>query len=168
MKIALGADHKGYQFKEKVKAFLRKLGHEVTDFGTDNESSVDYPDYGLKVAHAVADGKADYGITVCWTGNGMNIAANKVNGIRSGLALNPEMAYFARRHNDANVLALAGKYTPEDKLEETVRQFLETKFEGGRHIGRVEKIKREEGTAPKVPIGVKGIEETGQGDKMST
>jgi ribose 5-phosphate isomerase B len=145
MRIALGADHKGYRFKEQVKAFLEKLGHEVTDFGTDNENSVDYPDYGLKVAHEVADGKADYGITVCWTGNGMNMAANKVKGIRSGLALNPEMAYFMRLHNDANVLALAGKYTPEDELEETVRQFLDTQFEGGRHISRVEKIKREEG-----------------------
>lgn len=168
MKIALGADHKGYRFKEIIKALLQRLGHEVTDFGTDNENSVDYPDYGLKVAHEVADGKADRGITVCWTGNGMNIAANKVKGIRSGLALNPEMAHLTRQHNDANVLALAGKYTPESQLEETVREFIDTPFEGGRHISRVEKIRREEGTSPKVPIGVKGIEETGQGDKMST
>ncbi len=144
MRIALGADHKGYLFKEKVKAFLTRLGHQVTDYGTDDEYSVDYPDYGLKVAHAVADGKADYGVTVCWTGNGMNIAANKVKGIRSGLALNPEMAHLTRLHNNANVLALASKYTPEDKIEEIVRQFLETPFEGGRHIARVEKITREE------------------------
>ncbi|MBK7143405.1 MAG: ribose 5-phosphate isomerase B [bacterium] len=145
MKIAVGADHKGYQFKEKVKAILARLGHQVTDFGTNDESSVDYPDYGLKVAHAVADGQADYGITVCWTGNGMNIAANKVKGVRSGLALNPEMAHLTRQHNNANVLALAAKYTPENQLEETVRQFIETEFEGGRHISRVEKIEREEG-----------------------
>lgn len=144
MKIAVGADHKGYQFKEKIKAILARLGHQVTDFGTNDESSVDYPDYGLKVAHAVADGQADYGITVCWTGNGMNIAANKVKGVRSGLALNPEMAHLTRQHNNANVLALAAKYTPENQLEDTVRQFIETQFEGGRHISRVEKISREE------------------------
>lgn len=168
MKIALGADHKGYDFKEKIKAYLQRMGIEVTDFGTDNENSVDYPDYGLKVAHEVADGKADYGVTVCWTGNGMNIAANKVKGIRSGLALNPEMAHLTRLHNDANVLALSGKYTPEDQLEEIVHEFVNTAFEGGRHIARVEKIRREEGTSPSVSIGVKGIEETGQGDKMST
>lgn len=144
MKIALGADHKGYQFKEKIKAILARLGHQVTDFGTSSEVSVDYPDYGLKVAHAVADGQADLGINVCWTGNGMNIAANKVRGIRSGLALNPEMAHLTRQHNNANVLSIAAKYTPEDQLEETVRQFIETPFEGGRHTARVEKIEREE------------------------
>ncbi len=145
MKIAVGADHKGYRFKEKVKAFLLKLGHQVTDFGTNDESSVDFPDYGLKVAHAVADGQADLGINVCWTGNGMNMAANKVKGVRSGLALNPEMAHLTRLHNNANVMSLAAKYTPEEQLEETVRQFIETQFEGGRHIARVEKIEREEG-----------------------
>ena len=81
MKVALGADHRGYDFKEKIKRYLKTLGIEVLDFGTDNpEKSVDYPDFGLKAAHAVADHKADYGILVCWTGNGMNIAANKVRG----------------------------------------------------------------------------------------
>ena len=144
MKIAIGADHKGFAFKEKIKAILKKMGHDVTDFGTDSETSVDYPDYGLKVAHAVADHTADYGVTVCWTGNGMNMAANKVKGIRSALVLEPEMAYLTRLHNDANVLALAGKYTPEDKLEEIIRKFLETEFEGGRHKARLEKITAEE------------------------
>lgn len=140
MKIAIGADHKGYEFKEKIKAILARLGHQVTDFGTDSEASVDYPDFGLKVAHAVADHTADYGVTICWTGNGMNMAANKIKGVRSALVLQPEMAYLARLHNDANVLALAGKYTPEDKLEEIVKLFLDTKFEGGRHQKRLDKI----------------------------
>ena len=144
MKVAVGADHKGFDYKEKIKTILQRLGVEVTDFGTTTHDSVDYPDYGLKVAHAVADGRADYGITVCWTGNGMNIAANKVKGIRSGLALNPEMAVLARQHNDANVLAIASKYVREDDLDLIVRAFLQTAFEGGRHIALVYRIKDEE------------------------
>ncbi len=140
MKIAVGADHKGFAFKEKIKQYLAKVGHEVTDFGVMSTESVDYPDYGLKVAHAVADHKADLGITVCWTGNGMNITANKVNGIRAGLALSPEMAMLTRAHNDANVLTLSSKYTPESSLEETVELFITTPFDGGRHLERVGKI----------------------------
>jgi ribose 5-phosphate isomerase B len=144
MKIAIGADHKGFDFKEKVKAILQKLGHEVVDFGTDSTESVDYPDFGLKVAEAVARGEADYGITVCWTGNGMNIAANKVKGIRAGLALNPEMAHLTRLHNNANVLTLSSKFTPEGQLEQIVKTFLETEYEGGRHERRLEKIRKAE------------------------
>ena len=144
MKIALGADHKGYEFKQKVGQILTGLGHEVVDFGTDATESVDYPDFGLKVALAVASGKVDRGITICWTGNGMNITTNKVRGVRAGLALNADMAYLTRLHNDANVLSLASKYTPEDQLEEIVRQFLQTKFEGGRHSPRLDKIRRVE------------------------
>ncbi|UCC45084.1 MAG: ribose 5-phosphate isomerase B [Candidatus Zixiibacteriota bacterium] len=146
MKIAIGADHKGVDFKAIVITILEKMGHEVTDFGTNTTDSVDYPDYGLKVARAVAEGTADRGITVCWTGNGMNIAANKVHGVRAGLALNTEMAQLTRSHNDANVLTLAGKYTPEDQLEDIIRAFLTTPFEGGRHTPRVEKIMAAEGT----------------------
>ncbi|MBD3404179.1 ribose 5-phosphate isomerase B [candidate division GN15 bacterium] len=144
MKIAIGADHKGYDFKEKVKAKLTEMGHEVTDFGTDSTDSVDYPDYGLKVARAVADKSADRGITICWTGNGMNMAANKIKGVRAGLVIEPEMAKLTRLHNDANVMSLAGKYTPEDKLDEIVKLFLETEFEGGRHVSRLDKIKAAE------------------------
>lgn len=140
MKIAIGADHKGFAFKEKIKALLARMGHQVTDFGTNSEQSVDFPDFGLKVAQAVAAHAADFGVTVCWTGNGMNMAANKVHGIRSALVLKPEMAYLTRLHNDANVLALASKYTPEEDLEEILHKFLETKFEGGRHIKRLEKV----------------------------
>jgi ribose 5-phosphate isomerase B len=144
MRVAIGADHKGFPFKQKVIEILKKDGHEVTDFGTNSEDSVDYPDFGLKVAHAVAEGDVDYGITVCWTGNGMNMAANKVKGVRAGMALNKEMAELTRLHNNANVLTLAGKYTPEEDLQAIVETFLKTSFEGGRHISRVEKIMHEE------------------------
>lgn len=145
MKIAIGADHKGYPFKEKVRLLLEKWGHTVLDMGAHSEEqSVDYPDFGLKVAHAVADKSADRGINVCWTGNGMAIASNKVNGIRAGLALNIEMAELTRRHNDANVLVLAGKYTPESDIESILKIFLDTEFEGGRHVARVAKINAEE------------------------
>ena len=144
MKIALGADHKGYPLKEKIKEYLQSAGHEVTDFGTHSEESVDYPDFGLKVAHAVADGAVNCGINICWTGNGMNIASNKVKGIRSGLCLNVEMARLTREHNDANVLSLAAKYTPDDDGLLIVEKFLNSEFSGGRHIQRLEKITAEE------------------------
>ncbi|MBD3258895.1 ribose 5-phosphate isomerase B [candidate division GN15 bacterium] len=145
MKIAIGADHAGWRMKERVKEILKKLGHEVIDKGTDSDTSVDYPDFGLPVAHDVADGKVDFGMTVCWTGNGMNMAANKVKGVRAGLGLNPEMAHLTRLHNNANVLTMSGKYTPEDQLEEILKAFLETRFEGGRHIPRVQKVMDAEG-----------------------
>lgn len=144
MKFAVGADHKGYDFKEKVKGMLEDLGHDVIDVGTASYYSVDYPDFGLKVAQMVASGEVERGLTVCWTGNGMNIVANKVKGVRAGMALNPEMAYFTRLHNDANVLTLAAKYTPEKDLREIVKKFIETDFEGGRHEARLDKIKQAE------------------------
>jgi len=140
MKIAIGADHRGLAYKERIKGILEKMGHTVIDMGPFTEESVDYPDFGLKVAHAVADGSADRGVTICWTGNGMNMAANKVKGVRAGMALSVDMAYLTRLHNDANVLTLADKYTPADQLEEILKTFLETEFEGGRHIARVRKI----------------------------
>ncbi len=140
MKVAVGSDHAGFKMKEKVKRLLLKRQVEVVDFGTDSEESVDYPDYGLKVARAVAGGEVDYGITVCWTGNGMNMAANKIRGVRAGLALNPDMAFLTRSHNNANVLTLASKYTPENQLEEIIKNFLETPFDGGRHQRRLDKI----------------------------
>jgi ribose 5-phosphate isomerase B len=145
MKIAVACDHAGLEFKEKVKQVLQALGHEPVDCGTNSKDSVDYPDFGLKAAAAVATGEVDYGITVCWTGNGMNMAANKVKGIRAGIALSADMAFLTRSHNDANMLTLAQKYTPEDKLEEIISTFLTTPFEGGRHIPRVQKIMNAEG-----------------------
>ena len=140
MRIALAADHKGVEMKRRVSAMLSSWGHIVEDFGTNTSESVDYPDYGLAAARAVAKGQADRAITVCWTGNGMNIGANKVRGIRAGMALNPEMAKLTRLHNDANVLTLSAKFTDEDTLDQTIKNFLDTEFEGGRHIPRVAKV----------------------------
>lgn len=140
MKVAVACDHAGLEFKEKVKQILQTLGHEPVDCGTNSKDSVDYPDFGLKAARAVAAGEVDYGITVCFTGNGMNMAVNKVKGIRAGMALSPDMAFLTRSHNDANMLTLAQKYTPEDQLAEIIKTFLTTPFEGGRHIARVQKV----------------------------
>lgn len=144
MRFAIGSDHAGYEWKEKVKDILTRLGHEVVDFGTKTKDSVDYSEFGLKVAHKVADGEFDYGVNICWTGNGMAMASNKVKGIRAGLALNPEMAHLTRLHNNANLLVLSQKYTPEADLENIIKQFIETKFEGGRHLRRIELFMEEE------------------------
>ena len=141
MKISLGADHKGYELKEKIKIYLLDLGHQVTDFGTDATQSVDYPDFGFKAAQSVAKGESDFGIVFCWTGNGMNIVANKVKGIRSALCLNEEMASLARAHNNANVLALASKFVSEELAKRILDIWLSTEFEGGRHNQRLNKIK---------------------------
>ncbi|MCP4565970.1 MAG: ribose 5-phosphate isomerase B [FCB group bacterium] len=140
MKIAIGSDHAGFELKEKVKVILETLGHEINDFGTDSTESVDYPDFGLKVANAVASGDVDRGVTICCTGNGMNILANKIDGIRATLALNADMAMLARAHNDSNVLTLASKYIENSQLEEILKAWLDTEFEGGRHLRRLSKI----------------------------
>ena len=140
MKISLGADHKGYELKEKIKKYLTDLGHQVTDFGTHSTQSVDYPDIGFKVAESVAKGESDFGIVFCWTGNGMNIVANKVKGVRSALCLNEEMASLARAHTSANVLALASKFVSEELVKRIVDVWLSTEFEGGRHKPRIDKI----------------------------
>ncbi len=144
MKIAIGSDHAGFEMKEKVKKILTKLGHEVIDFGTGDKTSVDYSDFGLKVAREVTEHRADRGVAVCWTGNGMTIAANKIKGIRATLCLNKDMAYYARLHNDSNVLTLSQKYIDARELEDIVKTWLETAFEGGRHSRRLEKISKAE------------------------
>ena len=140
MKISLGADHRGFRYKEIIKTLLAEKGIEVKDFGTSSHDSVDYPDFGRKAAEAVVRKETDYGIIVCGSGNGMMMVANKVKGIRAGLALNPEMAELARAHNDANILVLSEMFTPEDLLSEILNKFLNTNFEGGRHQRRVSKI----------------------------
>ncbi len=140
MKIALGADHRGYRYKEHIKQYLASRDIQIVDFGTNSEESVDYPDFGSKVAHAVADGEVDLGINICGSGNGMLMVANKVNGVRAGIALNPDMARLTRQHNNANVLSIAADFTPEDQLEPIVQAFLDAQFEGGRHTARVAKI----------------------------
>ncbi|MFH1700012.1 MAG: ribose 5-phosphate isomerase B [Candidatus Zixiibacteriota bacterium] len=140
MKIAIGSDHAGFELKEKVKEILEEWNHDIIDFGTDSTDSVDYSDYAIKVAQAVAAGDVERGIAICWTGNGMTIAANKVEGIRATLGLNPDMAMLSRAHNNSNVLTLASKYLLEGELREILKVWLETEFEAGRHTRRLSKI----------------------------
>jgi ribose 5-phosphate isomerase B len=140
MKISIGADHAGCALKQEVIEYLRNSGHEVTDFGTNGPESVDYPDFAAPVARSVANGTADRGIVICATGVGISIAANKIHGVRAGIAYNPEEVALTRQHNDANVLALAAKYTDAATANQYVKIFLETPFEGGRHERRVNKI----------------------------
>jgi ribose 5-phosphate isomerase B len=140
MTIAIGADHAGFALKEQLAEALRRAGHAVIDDGANSTESTDYPDYAAAVGRSVADGTADRGILVCATGVGMSIAANKINGVRAALAVNPEEVQLARRHNDANVLTLGARYTDTPAAAEYVKLFLETPFDGGRHERRVEKI----------------------------
>ena len=140
MKIALAADHAGFEEKEKIKKTLDDLGVEYTDMGTDSTASVDYPDFARKVGEAVADGEYERGILVCGSGTGMAIAANKIPGIRAAVAWNEEIARLSRQHNDANVLSLAARYIPDEEQEKIVKAWLSADFEGGRHERRVEKI----------------------------
>jgi ribose 5-phosphate isomerase B len=141
MKVALAADHAGFALKQRVGDRLRELGHEVHDFGTGGEASCDYPDFAGKAARDVVDGSADCAILVCTTGIGMTIAANKIHGVRAALATNEDAVRLTREHNDANVLALAAKYTTPREAEGLVDAFLNTPFSGGeRHVRRLEKI----------------------------
>jgi ribose 5-phosphate isomerase B len=141
MKIALASDHAGFAEKEKLKPLLQEMGLEVHDLGTVSEESVDYPDYAARVGKEVSTGQADQGLLVCGSGTGMAIAANKIPGVRAAVAWNEETARLARQHNDANVLSVGARTTPESEIPGIVRAFFTTKFEGGRHAGRVEKIK---------------------------
>ena len=141
MRIAIGSDHAGYE----LKAYLGQMltgGHDVVDIGTDCLDSVDYPDYAVKVARLVAARRVERGILVCGTGIGMSIAANKVCGIRAALAFDLYTAMQSRRHLDANILVLGGLVTGKGLAAEIARVWLETPFEGGRHEGRIEKIRR--------------------------
>lgn len=140
MKIALGADHAGFFLKESLRRELEAAGHEVADFGAFAPDSSDYPDYAHKVAAAVAEGRHERGILVCSTGVGMSISANRHKGVRAALAYNSDVVELTRRHNDANVLALAAKYANPAQAREWVKIFLETPFDGGRHQRRVKKV----------------------------
>jgi ribose 5-phosphate isomerase B len=140
MNIALGSDHRGYKYKEIIKGILAKRGIAIEDFGAFSEESADYPDHGSKAAVAVSSGKANLGVLICGTGNGMAMVANKIKGIRAGLAVNSEMARLTRAHNDANILVLSEMFTPESELEQIIDNFVNTAFEGGRHARRVSKI----------------------------
>lgn len=145
MKIAIAADHAGYQLKDSLKKLLDELGLSYEDFGTTNGQSVDYPDFARVVAEGVAAGRFDRGILVCGTGVGMAIAANKVNGVRSAAIVDTDTAKLSREHNDLNVLTLGARVLPESRAREIVKTFIQTPFEGGRHSNRVQKIHDMEG-----------------------
>ena len=141
MKIAVGADHAGFEVKEKIKKLLAEMNLEVTDLGTNSLESVDYPDYGAAVGREVAGGKADEGIIVCGSGIGIAIAANKIHGVRAAQAWNAETAKLARQHNDANVLSIGARVIAEEEIPKIVKAWFDAKYEGGRHENRVEKIR---------------------------
>jgi ribose 5-phosphate isomerase B len=142
MKIAVGADHAGLALKEHVRAHLEKAAHEVADLGTRSSDSVDYPDFAAKVAKAVAQGEAERGILCCGTGLGMAMAANRFRGVRAAPCTMEYQAEMARRHNDANVLALGGRVVTKEIAERVVEVFLTTASEGGRHARRADMMDR--------------------------
>ena len=140
MRIALGADHAGVVLKEQIKKLLDERGDAYEDFGTHSTDSVDYPDYAVKVATAVAGGQYDRGILFCGSGIGMAIAANKIHGIRASQVVDEASARLSRSHNDLNVLSLAARLTAPEEARALVQIFLDTPFDGGRHQRRIDKI----------------------------
>lgn len=138
--IVIGSDHGGLNLKAALISYLNRREMQVTDAGTDSDASVDYPDFGEKVAQAVVSGTAELGILICGTGIGMSIAANKVPGIRAALVTDVFMARMAKEHNNANVLVLGGRVLDEQKACDLVGSWLDATFEGGRHQGRLNKI----------------------------
>lgn len=140
MKITIGCDHKGFQAKNAIIEFLKNKEINVIDEGTYSEDSCDYPDYAYPVAKKVANNEADFGILICYTGIGMSIVANKVNGVRASLVGSVEDAILTREHNNSNILCLSAKNTPINTILEIVDAYLKTDFAGGRHQNRVDKI----------------------------
>ncbi len=141
MKISLGSDHAGFELKEQIKTYLLNKGYEVIDEGPTSLERVDYPDYGAKVGRRVVSKEADFGIVCCGSAEGISIAANKIKGVRCGIGYNDEVSKLLRQHNDANVIAFAGRFMSVEEVLPRVDLFLNTPFEGGRHSQRVEKIK---------------------------
>ena len=140
MKIAIASDHAGYDLKENMRKYLEKKGYEITDFGPFSAESSDYPDFGHPLASAVENNEVELGISMCGSGNGINMAANKHKGIRSALCWNKEIAALARQHNNANICALPARFISESDAKEIAEIFLTTSFEGGRHQRRIDKI----------------------------
>jgi ribose 5-phosphate isomerase B len=140
-RIALAADHAGYEEKEKIKQTLDELGIAYNDLGTASTDSVDYPDFAKKVGDAVSSGEAEQGLLVCGSGTGMAIAANKIKGVRAAVAWSPDIARLAREHNDANVLALPARFMSDEEAKNVLKAWFEASFEGGRHARRVDKIR---------------------------
>ncbi|RTY95894.1 ribose 5-phosphate isomerase B [Flavobacterium sp. GT3R68] len=140
MKISIGNDHAGPEYKKAIIKMLEEKGHQVTNYGTDTSESVDYPDFAHPVANDITNGKADFGIVICGSGNGIAMSANKHQGVRAALCWTKEIAELARQHNDANVISIPARYTSIKQAEEMVATFIATAFEGGRHQNRVDKI----------------------------
>ena len=144
MKIAIGCDHAAYTFKEEIKAHLTEKGHTLIDKGCYSAERADYPDHGIAVGEAVASGEAERGVVICGSGIGISIAANKVKGVRCALCSEPLSARLSRNHNDANVLAMGARLIGLEMGKAIVDEWLVAEFEGGRHVGRIEKISRYE------------------------
>ncbi|HEY7660219.1 MAG TPA: ribose 5-phosphate isomerase B [Actinomycetota bacterium] len=140
MRIAMGCDHAGYPLKEVLKAHLIEAGHEILDVGTDSEEPVDYPAFCAEAGRAVVDGRADRAIVLGGSGQGEQIAANKVDGVRAALCNDLHLAELSRHHNDANVLAMGGRIVAVELAKEIVRVWLETPFDGGRHVARIRQV----------------------------
>ncbi|WP_016991352.1 ribose 5-phosphate isomerase B [Flavobacterium sp. ACAM 123] len=140
MKIAIGNDHAGPEYKKAILDMLKAKGYEVRNYGTDSTDSVDYPDFGHPVATDVAEGNADFGIVICGSGNGIAMTANKHPKVRAALCWMKEIAFLARQHNDANIISIPARYTSIPQAVEMVETFINTEFEGGRHQNRVNKI----------------------------
>jgi len=140
MQISVGSDHRGYNMKQKLVELIRELGFDVTDEGTDSTESCDYPDIAATVAGKVSQGQADRGILVCGTGIGMAITANKFPGVRAATCHDELTAEMCRRHNDVNVLCLSGDLLGESRVDDLIKVWLNTEFEGGRHARRLDKI----------------------------
>jgi ribose 5-phosphate isomerase B len=139
-KIAITSDHAGFYLKDKLVKFLVREEFDITDLGSFTSEPVDYPDYGHTLANAVVSGEYDFGISICGTGNGINMTANKHRGIRSALCWNEEISRLARAHNDANICAIPGRFVSESEAYLIARTFLNTEFDGGRHKRRIDKI----------------------------
>ncbi len=140
MKISIGNDHAGPDYKKAIVKMLQAKGYEVTNYGTDSAESVDYPDFGHPVATDVSEGKADFGIVICGSGNGISMTVNKHSKVRAALCWMKEIAVLARQHNDANIISIPARFTSIPQAVEMVEAFLNTNFEGGRHQNRVDKI----------------------------
>lgn len=142
MKISIGNDHAGPEYKKAIVSMLEAKGYAVTNYGTDSEDSVDYPDFAHPVAQDISEGKADFGVVICGSGNGIAMTVNKHAKVRAGLCWTKEIAYLTRLHNDANVVSIPARFTSIPQAVEIVAIFLETQFEGGRHQNRVDKISK--------------------------
>jgi ribose 5-phosphate isomerase B len=139
-KICISSDHAGFKLKESIKDFLINKNISIIDLGPMNENSVDYPDYAKKVSNRIKSKRSDIGILVCGSGTGMAISANKIKGIRAAVCYNSKSTRLSRQHNDANIIAIGSRLTKKNTALQLVSIFLETKFEGGRHLRRVKKI----------------------------